>query len=319
LVGVVFVMVVLGAMLAVAVVVETRSHAAAINLGVFRGSGSATQVADYEQWLGHPVNYVLDYVGQVSDGEPDLWKYIDNPGWWCRAWNGSGHTPVFSVAILPNHWVTLEAGAGGTYDAHWRTFASAMIAAGCSGAILRLGWEFNGTFYPWAAGGHEAAFAAYWRHIVDATRSVGGHFRFDWCPLAGNINANVGAAYPGDGYVDYIGLDAYDESPVHTSPQDRWNDEVDHTYGLAWHASFAARHNKPMTFPEWGVSVRTNDNLGGGDNPYYINQMYHWITSHPVAYALYFEVNATDASHRLMTTEFPNSATEFRKMFATTG
>ncbi len=42
-----------------------------------------------------------------------------------------------------------------------------MVSKGCTDTTLRLGWEFNGTFFPWAAGGKEASFAAYWREIVD--------------------------------------------------------------------------------------------------------------------------------------------------------
>ena len=191
------------------------------------------------------------------------------------------------------------------------------MARGCEDTILRLGWEFNGKFYPWAAGGKEADFAAYWRRIVSTllrpfptsgSCSTGRR-------LAGNTNADVEAAYPGDAYVDIIGLDAYDTSTVSVSNlQARWNDQVTRRYGLAWHRGFAQAHGKPMSFAEWGLTVRPKDNLGGGDNPFYIAQMLDWISSNDVLYAAYFEVDASDASHRLMTSQFPLASAAFRTL-----
>ena len=55
-------------------------------------------------------------------------------------------------------------------------------------AILRLGWEFNGTWYPWSVTNRTDAahFVGYFRHIVSTMRAVpGADFRFVW-------NADVG-------------------------------------------------------------------------------------------------------------------------------
>ena len=283
-------------------------------LGVFRGSGRSDLVTQYEAWLGRPVGYTLDFVGSAAANAPAPWAAIDNPSWWCNRWAGRSSTLVLSTAMLPSSAFSLAAGARGDYDAHWRKFGQVMVARGCAGAILRLGWEFNGKFYPWAAGGKEATFAAYWRRIVDTLRAIPNQrFRFDWTPLAGNTHANVEAAYPGDAYVDIVGLDAYDTSTVAVSnPTARWNDQVTRRYGLSWQRSFAAAHGKLMSLPEWGLSARRADKLGGGDNPDYIIRMVEWIRTNPYLYASYFEVDASDASHRLMTTQFPRSSARFR-------
>ena len=279
-------------------------------LGVYRALPE--QVPAYEQWLGAEVDYVLEFWGADSD-----WNKIDDPSWLARRWKGTGKTPVSSIAILPNDNTTLAAGAAGQYDAHWKRFAETFVREGRGDAILRLGWEFNGRFYPWAAGGKEELFAQYWRRIVSTMRSVpGARFTFDWCPLAGNDNADVAKAYPGDDYVDYIGLDAYDASSVPASdPQARWADVRDRRWGLAWHRAFAAARQKPVTFPEWGLTVRPKDNLGGGDNPLYLQNMYDWIHGGNTAYALYFEVDAKDARHALMTPQFPKSSRMFREQW----
>lgn len=287
-------------------------------MGVFRGAQSPSSVAAFEAWAGRPVTYALGFYGKGSGS----FSQIDDPGAKCRVWAPTKYSLVLSTAILPSASYTLAAGANGDYNTHWKNFGQKLVDNGCADITLRLGWEFNGKFYDWAAGGKEADYAAYWRQIVTTLRGVPGQsFRFDWCPLAGNTNANVEAAYPGDAYVDIIGLDAYDTSSVHTSDLDRWNNQVNRTYGLKWQKDFATAHGKSISYPEWGLTVRPNDNLGGGDNPYYIQKMYDWMNALPssgggsLAYQSYFEDDAVDGQHALMNGQFPNSAAVFKKLF----
>ncbi len=59
-------------------------------------------------------------------------------------------------------------------------------------------------------------------------RSVAGeNFRFEWNPDAGAFTQSgysVAAAYPGNAYVDVIGLDAYDQSwATPQTPTNAWN------------------------------------------------------------------------------------------------
>ncbi len=285
-------------------------------LGVFRGSGKPNQVAEYEGWLGESMAYVIDYTGREPLDSPEPWNEIDDPSWVCNRWREGAARLVLSTAMLPNSNFTLATGASGGYDDHWRKFGTTMVKQGCGDAVLRLGWEFNGKFYPWMAGGKEASFAAYWRRIVDTLRTIPGQaFLFDWCPLAGVGNANVEAAWPGKDYVDFIGLDAYDTATLGMNdPAQRWNYQLKRIYGLDWLNQFAAKQGKPMSFPEWGVTNRVRDKLGGGDNSTYIRNMWNWFQTHNVAYAAYFEYDADVASHRLMTTEFPKASAEYRKL-----
>lgn len=271
-------------------------------VGVFRGSGATGEIAAFETWAGRPVTHVLDFVGLGID-----WTKINRPAWWLNRHAGKPWQLVLSTAMLPNRTYTLAAGAQGKYDAHWTKFFTA-VAQRYPTVIVRLGWEFNGRFYPWAAGGKEAAFAAYWRRIVTIARKVAPQVRFDWCPLRGNTGANVEACYPGDPYVDIVGLDAYDTAKPGLVGDARWDFQRTRPYGLDWHRTFAAKHGKPRSFPEWGITVRPNDQLGGGDNPNYIRHM----RAETVEFACYFEVDAGDASHRLMTGQFPKAAEEFR-------
>lgn len=281
-------------------------------LGVYRsGKDAAAQMYQYEEWLGRRVAYAVDFIGR---GE--TWA-IDNPGWLAKRWAPTPWTPVITAAMLPNANYTLSDGALGAFNNHWQKFGTQVVKTGCADAILRIGHEFNGKFYPWKAGGQEKQFAAYWREIVKTLRKVPGQkFLFDWCPLAGVTNADVEACYPGDDYVDIIGLDAYDTAlPKYLGKStERWKHQLNRPYGLNWHADFANKHNKPMSYPEWGLTFRPNDKIGGGDNPHYITKMWDWFNSHNVAYAAYFEDDTPVNRHRLMTGEFPKASAEYLRL-----
>ncbi len=292
-------------------------------MGVFRGAQDPASIKSFEDWIGRPVTYAIGFTGKNTGTGDSAWSKITDPGSLCSKWANSKYKLSLSTALLPNTNFTLAAGKNGSYNKYWTSFGQKMVANGCEDAIIRLGWEFNGKFYPWAAGGQEADFAAYWRQVVTTLRAVPGQeFKFDFTPLAGNNNADVEAAYPGDGYVDIIGLDAYDTSSVSVSDKEkRWNDQINRVWGLKWQKDFATSHNKQISYPEWGLTVRPKDNLGGGDNPYYIQKMYDWMNALPgsgggsLAYQAYFEDDASDALHSLMNNQFPESTALYKKLF----
>ena len=170
-------------------------------------------------------------------------------------------------------------------------------------------------------------YAAYFRQIVDTMRAVpGASFRFDWSANNGSSYTASGgqleaeSAYPGDAYVDYIGLDVYDQSWAawKADPAARWNEYLNARNGLRWHASFAAAHGKPMTFPEWGLAARADGN-GGGDSPYFVEQMYWWLRAHDVAYHLYFESADPNGEYGIFSGRFPNAAARFVEYFGPNG
>jgi hypothetical protein len=162
-------------------------------------------------------------------------------------------------------------------------------------------------------------------------RSVPGqHFQFDWNPNVGDTKYDATSYYPGDAYVDYIGVDVYDVSwqadtypyPATCAAACRlvrqktvWDRLYYGQHGLGFWSQFAQNKQKPMSLPEWGVWAR-NDNHGGGDDPYFVEQMYNFIATpaNNVAYQAYFEINTTDGKHRLMTS-MPNAGKVYRKYF----
>jgi Glycosyl hydrolase family 26 len=280
-------------------------------LGVYRGSANPGGVGEFAAWSGSDVRWALDFLASGT------WSDIESPTWWTDGWAGSPYRTVYSIPLLPGTGGTLAQGASGAHNEHFAKLGRTLVAGGEADAILRLGWEFNGGWFRWSANGDPASFAAYWRQIVDTMRAVPGQrFQFDWSPVLGQGAVAPDRAYPGDAYVDYIGLDVYDQDwfPGWSDPAQRWQNLLTQPFGLRWHRDFAAAHGKPMTFPEWGLMTRA-DGHGGGDNPYFIERMHDWIASNNVAYALYFEFDAPDGAHRLMNGQFPRSAARFLQLF----
>ena len=289
-------------------------------LGVYAGSGSPDAVSAFEARLGRNV-------AQVHDFQPkDQWSAVSDIAWALRRWNASryAHHVTYSIPMLPDSGGTLAEGATGAFNSHFRSLAQNLVAGGDGAATLRLGWEFNGDWFKWSIGvaNGPADYAAYWRQIVTTMRSVpGANFKFDWCPnngssYVGGKALDAASAYPGDAYVDYIGMDVYDQSwsAQRGDPSVRWNDYVSRKDGLGWQRDFAAAHGKRMSFPEWGIGHRT-DGHGGGDAPEFIERMYEWIRTGDVAYHNYFEFSDGVLDAKIFDGRSPKAAARFVELF----
>jgi glycosyl hydrolase family 26 len=308
--------------------VPAASAAGGAAAGVYVGAASPADASAFAKWSGEHITYVVEF--------PDrqLWSGIESPWFIPHVWSSAAATYrhdvlVLSVPMLPGNTGTLEAGAAGTYDTHFRRLAQHLADAGlASRTVIRLGWEFNSGWARWSAAKDPAAYRSYFRRVVTTMRAVAPHLRFDWCPAQGDdefsgIPGGLAAAYPGDAYVNMIGLDVYDQAwgvdgaPV-ADPAVRWQQLVTNPGGLAWQAAFAAAHHKPLSYPEWGLTQR-KDGHGGGDDPTFITNMHAWIASHNVAYQSYFDLDTSDGLHALGTKTFPLASAAFRRLFGGTG
>jgi len=288
------------------------SGAAARDLAVYKGAGciGAEKLSEYERFIGRRVDRVVDFLPNAS------WQ--DTKGaadWLLRCWRKTGHKLALSVPMLPRDGSTLDAGADGAYDQHYRELAALIVSHGYGDAILRLGWEFNGDWYTWAAAKNPEAFVRLWRRIVSIMREVpGARFRFDWNPVLGRQKIPPDQVYPGDDVVDIIGLDAYNQTwnARANTPELKWLDLLDQPFGLKWHREFAKHHGKPVSFPEWGTGTRP-DGRGGGDDPYYVARMAEWIAGSDLAYQGYWDYAAPDYDAQLSTGRFPRAGAQLLK------
>jgi beta-mannanase len=110
--------------------------------------------------------------------------------------------PAYSLASI----------AAGRHDAYVLTWARTLRAYG-KPVLLRFAQEMNGDWYPWGAGigGNRAAqFIAAWRHVHDIfVREGATNVKWLWTPVARYGLALSTADYPGDAYVDMIGLSGF--------------------------------------------------------------------------------------------------------------
>lgn len=280
-------------------------------------------LAQFEAWLGKPADGILSYSGMAN------WKdYEGSVRWTTGFWAKADRPVLFSIPLIPakttgKERATLADAGKGLYNDHYRTVAETLAKFRPQDPVLyiRTGWEFNGGWFPWTVHhGRGDDFIAAFQQFVTTFRSVSPRFRFDWCPVWGNqVRGNngkpapLGDFYPGDEYVDVIGLDIYDETKYTkiADPKKRWQFYLRRGHGLKWHRDFAAKHGKPMAFSEWGVG-------GGGDDPYFVEQFYKWIMDNNVVYHSYWN---SDASYRgkLSTNRYPEAGARYQEFFGAGG
>jgi hypothetical protein len=296
---------------------SAQASASTAPVGLYAGPAAVSTLTSFGSWLGAPVTYATDYV-PYTDG----WSTDFNPQWLAGSWGSwvkaaPGRRLVLGVPLLENGYAgQFSQEAAGAFDSYFTGLGEQLVSHGLANTIIRLGYEANSpTIGPWQATNNPSGYIAAFRHIVGVLRAVPGEqFLLDWNPTAGltpNLPLNSFASfYPGDDVVDIIGLDCYDidwNKPSAT-PQQRWSDLMNETMGLAAQRTFAAAHNKPVSFPEWGLyAAQSTLYAGGGDDPYYVNQMAAWINSSNTAYESYFDLNwggGTLASYPLSQTAY---------------
>ncbi len=276
--------------------------------GVYVGN-DVKDVRQYEQWLGKPTEAILGYTGAAN------WQdYEGSVGWAMGLWAEIDRPVLWSVPLIPKG-ATLEEAAKGTYNDHYQHVAEKLAKWRPNEPViyLRTAWEFNGDWFPCSAIGKAELFIGAWRQFVTVFRKASDRFRFDWCPAGGDhMKMKAEEAYPGDNYVDIIGLDIYDSEKWNKvkDPVERWNKiYLTGENGLEWHRNFAKQRGKPMSYPEWGVGGNES-----GDDPYFVEKMHAWFLENHVVYATYWNSNA-DYSGKLSDGQYPQSGAKFKELF----
>ena len=283
-------------------------RADAAEMGIYAGPGcyGPPHLSHYANWLGAHARHVTENFDQSS------WSNLVSDAEWstkCYAPLRSTTGFTFSIPMLPADGVsTLARGAAGDYDQIFKTLAQTLITNGFATVTVRIGWEFNGNWQPWSSYKDNAHFASYYRRIVTLMKAVpGARFQFEWCPNIGTGALAPDKSYPGDDFVDIIGMDVYDGhwSTVDATPAGRWNYFVTEPYGLKWHVDFAKAHGKRFSLPEWSCCGDS-----AGDDPYFINQMAAWLETNGYLYADYWDSN-TAYRGALTDGQYPLAAAAF--------
>ena len=247
--------------------------------GVYLPNATPASIDAFGAWRGTPVDVATVWPSRAS------WNDIVNPAWLYQRWQGSPVTVAFTEPMLPEGvaGVTIQACAAGSYNSYWRQFGTNISVYGLGNSIVRLGWEFNGNWYIWAAT-NPAAWVQCWQQIVTSARATAPGLQWDW-----NVNRGASAgladptlAYPGDAYVNSVGVDTYDMWPAATTASG-WNSQLNGTQGLMYWLNFAKAHGKQFAVPEWGNILPGTTAPGsnaGGDDPAYVNDMIGFFQAH---------------------------------------
>jgi hypothetical protein len=153
------------------------------------------------------------------------------------------------------------------------------------------------------------------RFVIDWTGNAidnqSGHnpFRSDW---------------PGDRYVDVVGVDAYAYAESQISDAQSFARWASRPFGVRAWASFAKRHHKKFSIPEWGLTASDSQwgsprALGSGDVPAYVTGMYRFMRSlgQQLAFEDYFnDAGGRDRNSLHAPVQMPRSSVRYRTLWS---
>lgn len=296
-------------------------------LGTYGGYGSTgvTNVNANETRLGRSVELASDYLPH------DAWSWFNESqmrdqqldGW--RDWrdNRPGSLLAYGIPLLTDDNVGDFTGVvNGDYDVHFQKAADALISSGHADAIVRIGWEpNNANIGSWEATSNPSGYINAFQHVVTLFRNTSGQdFTFELSSAIGPSGSitDFSDYYPGDAYVDYIGMNFYDvwwgASGEGATAEERWDHIRTTNMGMDDHIAFVNTRGKENICSEWGLYEDNGDNFnGGGDNPYFITQMADYFRSESLYYQCYFDWDWGGG----VLSDFPNGEAEYVVQFDT--
>lgn len=232
------------------------------------------QTLDWGAWRGDPATVAAGWA-DVDDGNQRYVWVLD----YYTNWTGSFDlAPGFFVG--GDSGENMRAAAEGDYEERWREAMQNVYqkAPQMETLFIRPAHEMNGNWYPWSVTPENKddfieAWRRYYRIIQEELVDKGVDARVTMGYNKDPVNEmHPDDFWPGDEYVDVIGVDYYDMYPSYFTQQD-WDSQYYATraggpYGIgAWRA-YAEERGKPLAFPEWGTHPGQMQ-----DNPFFILKM----------------------------------------------
>jgi hypothetical protein len=247
-----------------------------------------TQQAGFDTWRGEPQTYIRFWTDNSLDNMNLMGWYVGQ-----RYANWTGGTLDIGCGG-PGHpggatWATAATGA---MDALWRKQCQDLHANwGTLKCVhLSMAHEINGDWFPWSVNSGNVTYMKQawvrWYGIVQQELKDKGRNVKVVLNYAAGRNM-VDAIWPGNAYVDIVGMDSYDMyMPTGTgnirtdSEWNTWNNGTNalqggdgSPWGFQSFATWAAGKGKPLTVPEWGISASSQYEY---DNPFFIQKFYDW-------------------------------------------
>jgi hypothetical protein len=293
----------------------------------FDDTGLASLQAAVTSWdtlTSSTVTCVSAYLNSATSWSDWESPWITNSMYGYTSWVGEAPQSrqlVLAVNLIPTSlddagapldWET--SCAAGEFDTYATTLGTNLVAAGLQNSVLRLGAEMNGTWeadFMGTTTQEQTLWAECFANEVTALRqATGEHFLIDWDPNAGKGGYPYANFYPGNSYVDIMGLDLYDVDSNSPNTSVTFSQLADEPYGLTDFEAFAAAQGKPMSFPEWGLST-----IPSGDDPGYIDGIGSTVANGGFAFESYFEGGGTNSGALTLGSSTPLSVTAYQEWF----
>jgi Glycosyl hydrolase family 26 len=288
---------------------DSKAHC--ITLGFQGGVMNQSEITAANELTGQTYNCLSTFANPAPN-----WTAWETPwmfsttsdGWdaWLKA--SPAHQAIMGMDLIPqsagsqsNPLAWEQACAAGSYDQHATALATNLVSYGAGSVVIRLGVEANGNWeadYVGTTATEMHDWAKCYDNEVTAMRAVpGAHFLFVWNPNVCTANLPLDAWYPGDSYVDIMGIDAYDKdcTTQKTVAQEGWtaystdsasNPKKNSNFpSLVNMEAFAVAHGKPLSFPEWGLDSGTSDDAK------YVTNMGQLFNKSDFAFEAYFDTN----------------------------
>jgi hypothetical protein len=242
-------------------------------------------------WSRNEVNGLAGRAG----ARPDLLEYFVN---WTEEFRPQAVVASYAQGCVPviswEPWAGLQSGTsqpayalaritGGAYDSYLTRFATAVRDQRFP-VVIRLAHEMNGTWYPWdesLSGNQPGQYAPMWRHVHDIFSRVGAtNVIWLWSPNIVRPVPDVALhpLYPGDAYVDWIGMVGYQATEETTAAE---------TYDLTL-KKIHSFTQKPVLITETGAAPGPNQAGWTAD-------LFRWLAGrHDVLGFIWFEYDKAD-------------------------
>lgn len=298
---------------------EKNSPSTAQSAGTGWLSGASSINKNYQEfatWRGSPVTIAGVWSDATADDQENQWAYKD--------YKDFPENLDLSVGAIYGS-ETFASVANGTLDTRLKKALSEVDANwGSKKTIfLRFAHEFNGSWYKWSVKksnveDYKKAFQRFHGLVQSELVAKGRNAKVVWSPNDGShSDASAEEMYPGDQYVDVIGVDSYDWDPQRT--ESNWESAANakekdgSPRGIEAWRQFALAKGKPMAFPEWGCNPSEIV-----DCPFYIKKMNEFFRANAgtgpgqVWYEIYF--NAWDKDKIFPTTNVPQAAAMYKSL-----
>lgn len=219
----------------------------------------------------------IDDIAELAGQRPTLLQFFVN---WTDEYRPEAVEAAYQQGAVPvlswEPWSGLADGtdqpkysldeiASGAHDAYITRFAVAVREQNLP-VVIRFAHEMNGTWYPWAESADSNELGDYvpaWRHVHDIFRKIGAtNAIWVWSP---NIvrpvpKVELKPLYPGDGYVDWVGIVGY-KADEETTAKETFEPTVDVIRKFT---------RKPIIITETGAADTA-------DRPEWTSSLFTWI------------------------------------------